>query len=57
MRTLPVFRGFDENRLLTVSQECAAILEVAFFDAGSFDHLDDSCANAIPRAPYATKLP
>src|SRR5947209_5996271 len=27
VRTLPVFRGFDENRLLTVSQECAAILE------------------------------
>ena len=27
VRTLPVFRGFDENRLLAVSQECAAILE------------------------------
>lgn len=24
---LPAFRGFDENRLLQVSQECAAILE------------------------------
>jgi tellurite resistance protein len=27
VRTLPVFRGFDQNRLLAVSQECAAILE------------------------------
>jgi tellurite resistance protein len=27
VRTLPAFRGFDQNRLLTVSQECAAILE------------------------------
>jgi tellurite resistance protein len=27
VRTLPVFRGFDQNRLLTVSQECAAILD------------------------------
>ena len=41
----------------TEPSECAAILEVAFFDAGSFDHLDDSCAKAIPRQPYATKLP
>jgi pimeloyl-ACP methyl ester carboxylesterase len=37
--------------------ECAAALEVAFFDAGSFDHLDASCANAIPGAAYASKLP
>ncbi|HWE06929.1 MAG TPA: tellurite resistance TerB family protein [Rhizomicrobium sp.] len=27
VRTLPVFRGFDERRLLAVSQECAAILQ------------------------------
>lgn len=27
VRTLPVFRDFDHNRLLAVSQECAAILE------------------------------
>ena len=27
VRNLPVFRGFDENRLLGVSQECAAILQ------------------------------
>lgn len=27
VRTLPAFRGFDENRLLAVSQECAAILQ------------------------------
>ena len=27
VRTLPVFRGFDEHRLLAVSQECAAILQ------------------------------
>lgn len=27
VRTLPVFREFDHNRLLAVSQECAAILE------------------------------
>jgi hypothetical protein len=27
VRTLPVFREFDERRLLAVSQECAAILQ------------------------------
>ena len=27
VRNLPVFRGFDEHRLLGVSQECAAILQ------------------------------
>ncbi|HWY16784.1 MAG TPA: tellurite resistance TerB family protein [Rhizomicrobium sp.] len=27
VRTLPVFREFDEHRLLAVSQECAAILQ------------------------------
>jgi tellurite resistance protein len=27
VRSLPVFRGFDEERLLPVSQECAAILD------------------------------
>jgi hypothetical protein len=27
VRTLPAFHGFDEHRLLTVSQECAAILQ------------------------------
>lgn len=37
--------------------DCAVALEVAFFDAGSFNHLDDSCAKTIPRPPYATKLP
>jgi len=37
--------------------DCALALEVAFFDAGSFDHLDDSCAKKIPRLPFATKLP
>jgi pimeloyl-ACP methyl ester carboxylesterase len=37
--------------------DCALALEVAFFDAGSFAHLDDSCAKAIPRPPFATKLP
>jgi len=27
IKTLPVFRDFDENRLLSTSRECAAILE------------------------------
>jgi tellurite resistance protein len=27
VRALPAFRGFDEHRLLAVSQECAAILQ------------------------------
>ena len=27
VRTLPAFRGFDEHRLLAVSQECASILD------------------------------
>lgn len=27
VRTLPAFRDFDEHRLLSVSQECAAILQ------------------------------
>jgi pimeloyl-ACP methyl ester carboxylesterase len=41
----------------TEPSDCAAALEVAFFDTGSFEHLDDSCARAIPRLPFATKLP
>jgi pimeloyl-ACP methyl ester carboxylesterase len=41
----------------TESSDCAVVLEVAFFDAGSFDHLDDSCAKTIPRPPFVTKLP
>ncbi|HEY4639946.1 MAG TPA: alpha/beta fold hydrolase, partial [Thermoanaerobaculia bacterium] len=45
------------NNAHTEPSNCALELEVAFFDAGSFDHLDDSCARAIPRQPYATKLP
>jgi pimeloyl-ACP methyl ester carboxylesterase len=36
---------------------CARDLEIAFFDAGSFAHLDGSCANQIPRAAFATTLP
>jgi pimeloyl-ACP methyl ester carboxylesterase len=36
---------------------CALEFEIAFFDAGSFDQLDGSCAKAIPRPPFATKLP
>ncbi len=36
---------------------CARDLEIAFFDAGSFEHLDGSCANQIPRAAFATTLP
>jgi pimeloyl-ACP methyl ester carboxylesterase len=41
----------------TEPSDRALELEVAFFDAASFDHLDGSCAKAIPRAPFATKLP
>jgi hypothetical protein len=41
----------------TEPSNCALELEIGFFDAGSFDHLDDSCAMAIPRAAYATTLP
>jgi pimeloyl-ACP methyl ester carboxylesterase len=36
---------------------CGVPLEVAFFDAGTFDYLDDSCAKTIKRPPFATKLP
>jgi pimeloyl-ACP methyl ester carboxylesterase len=39
------------------SNDCSLALEIAFFDTGSFDHLDDSCAKTTPRRPYATKLP
>ena len=39
------------------ANRCAIDLEVAFFDAGSFEHLDDSCAKALKRPPFATKLP
>jgi pimeloyl-ACP methyl ester carboxylesterase len=45
------------NNAHTEPSDCALALEIAFFDAGSFDHLDGSCAKAIPRQPYATKLP
>jgi pimeloyl-ACP methyl ester carboxylesterase len=41
----------------TESSDCALELEIGFFDAGSFEHLDGSCAKAIPRIPFATKLP
>ena len=36
---------------------CSLALEVAFFDAGSTEHLDDSCARMIKRPPFVTKLP
>jgi pimeloyl-ACP methyl ester carboxylesterase len=39
------------------TNDCSVALEVAFFDAGSFDHLDASCAKAIPRGSFATKFP
>jgi pimeloyl-ACP methyl ester carboxylesterase len=39
------------------TNDCSVALEVAFFDAGSFDHLDASCAKAIPRTPFSTKFP
>ncbi|MEA2326530.1 MAG: hypothetical protein QOE68_1489 [Thermoanaerobaculia bacterium] len=45
------------NNAHTEPSDCALALEIAFFDAGSFDHLDGSCAKAIPRQPYATTLP
>ncbi len=35
---------------------CTDGLEVAFFDAGAFEHLDDSCARSSKRPPFATKL-
>jgi pimeloyl-ACP methyl ester carboxylesterase len=41
----------------TELSDCALALEIAFFDAGSFDHVDASCAKTIPRPPFATKLP
>jgi pimeloyl-ACP methyl ester carboxylesterase len=41
----------------TEGSDCALALEIGFFDAGSFDHLDASCAKTIPRQPFATKLP
>ncbi|HEV7570883.1 MAG TPA: alpha/beta hydrolase [Thermoanaerobaculia bacterium] len=45
------------NNAHTEPSDCALALEIAFFDAGSFDHLDASCAKAIPHAAYATKFP
>jgi pimeloyl-ACP methyl ester carboxylesterase len=45
------------NNAHTEPSDCALALEIAFFDAGSFDHVDGSCAKTIPRRPYATKLP
>ncbi|HEV7426027.1 MAG TPA: alpha/beta hydrolase [Thermoanaerobaculia bacterium] len=45
------------NNAHTEPSDCALALEIAFFDAGSFDRIDGSCAKIIPRSPYATKLP
>jgi pimeloyl-ACP methyl ester carboxylesterase len=45
------------NNAHTEPSNCALELEIAFFDAGSFEHLDGSCAKAIPRVAFATKLP
>jgi hypothetical protein len=44
VRTLPVFRGFDENRLLAVSQECAAILQ----EQDGLDAVLGLIKNALP---------
>lgn len=35
---------------------CTDGLEVAFFDSGSLEHLDDSCARSSKRPPFSTKL-
>ena len=44
VRTLPVFREFDEHRLLTVSQECAAILQ----EPDGLDAVLGLIKNALP---------
>ena len=46
-----------KNNAHTEPSNCALELEVGFFDAGSFEHIDDSCAHEIRRAAFATKLP
>jgi pimeloyl-ACP methyl ester carboxylesterase len=55
----------DVGRVRTVVQantghegtECELKMETAFFDAGSFDKLDQSCAATIKNPPFATKFP
>ena len=44
VRTLPAFRGFDEHRLLAVSQECAAILQ----ERDGLDAVLGLIKNAVP---------
>ena len=44
VRTLPVFREFDEHRLLAVSQECAAILQ----EQDGLDAVLGLIKNALP---------
>jgi tellurite resistance protein len=44
IKTLPVFRDFDENRLLATAQECAAILE----EKEGLDAVLGLVANALP---------
>lgn len=44
VRTLPAFRGFDEHRLLAVSQECAAILQ----ERDGFDAVLGLIKDAVP---------
>jgi pimeloyl-ACP methyl ester carboxylesterase len=45
------------NNAHTEPSDCALALEIAFFDAAGFAHLDGSCSKTIPRPPFATKLP
>jgi tellurite resistance protein len=49
-KTLPVFRDFDEHRLLPTAQECAAILEE---DEG-LDAVLGLIRNALPEHLYET---
>jgi len=35
---------------------CTDRLEIEFFDSGSFEHLDDTCAKSAKRPAFATKL-
>lgn len=46
VRTLPAFRGFDQQRLVAVSQECGAILE----EQDGFDAVLGLINNALPDA-------
>jgi len=53
VRTLPVFRGFEQARTLLVAQECQKLLQQDTGFAGMLETIRDSLAPALRETAYA----